>query len=441
MTWFQAFRGEFGYAHYGEHRTSVTWDVPFAAIIYTCILISLAAIIAAAGIRGKERWYTLVRVIYSLLLGSIILVSIFGYCWQLGDVRVHAPYLYRSAGHVNGGLGIRIGLTTVNLTLKGTFSSDNSKFSYNEELQLEDVIRGPPLVWKALDQGLPQSLLSIIEYFDIDDGGLRFGRAVFMAGYFANILMWAAFSFWVTANILLCSVVWYGAACFSLTGVCMVLAAIMYHLLCPQGAVKMPCSDGVLKLTYGWCFWSSLIFGILTVVIGLILFMLEHKVPKKLAEFFLLDTTMEDVEDYKTVPSISIPDTTFTYSGSRKLTERSRSPGPCYLNYGYESSKTTTKGNPLHSDQSIDHDGSIRTVDSITESVRPRSFSNITEEDDVFEHPETSKERSKDIDAEKEIDRLSEIYIDVDARGTSKTLPVFSKPQPYMKDFDAKNSH
>ena len=54
MTWFRAFRGDFGNSYYGEFRTSVTTDIPFAAIIYTCILFSIAAIIAAAGIRGRE---------------------------------------------------------------------------------------------------------------------------------------------------------------------------------------------------------------------------------------------------------------------------------------------------------------------------------------------------------------------------------------------------
>lgn len=48
-----------------------------------------------------------------------ILVSIFGYCWQTGEVGVHSPYIYRSAGHIQGSLGIRIGIKTVNLTLKG----------------------------------------------------------------------------------------------------------------------------------------------------------------------------------------------------------------------------------------------------------------------------------------------------------------------------------
>ena len=54
MTWFRAFRDEFGYSNYGEYRTSVTQDIPYATVIYACVLISVAALIAAAGIRGKE---------------------------------------------------------------------------------------------------------------------------------------------------------------------------------------------------------------------------------------------------------------------------------------------------------------------------------------------------------------------------------------------------
>ena len=54
MVWFQAFRGEFGYSNFGEYRTSAIVDIQFVAIIYTCVLISVATVIVAAGIRGKE---------------------------------------------------------------------------------------------------------------------------------------------------------------------------------------------------------------------------------------------------------------------------------------------------------------------------------------------------------------------------------------------------
>lgn len=462
MAWFRAFRGDFGYSHYGDYRTSVTWDVPFAAIIYTCILISLAAIIAAAGIRGKERWYTLVRLVYSLAVGSIILVSLFGYCWQLGEVGVHAPYIYRSNGNIRGMLGIRIGLKTVNLTLKGSFTADESSFNYNEELTFENVIKFNPQTWGALERGLPQPLLSIIEYFDIDDGGLRFGRACFMAGHFANILLWTAFAFWVTGNILLCSVVWYGAACFTLTGVCMIIAVVVYHYLCPQNEVKMPCSDGTLVLTYGWCFWSTLVFGVLTTFVGLVLFTLDQKVPKKLARFFLLDTSLEDVhEDYRPYTGISIisqaqtstPASTPVSSQNtpntslRHVNERGKSSKGavnCFVNNGYDSQKSL-KSNPLYCEQVLDTSFSGNDFYDLS---RPRTFSNITEEDDQKADDKTVAD-DEDIgvvdeednghdshsDPDKSLDRLSEIYVDVERSHNLPQKQVIRKP--YLKELDA----
>lgn len=441
MTWFRAFRGDFGYSNYGDNRTSVTWDIPFAAIIYTCILISLAAIIAAAGIRGKERWYTLVRLVYSLTVGSVILVSLFGYCWQLGEVGVHSPYIYRSPGHIEGLLGIRIGLKTVNLTLQGTFNSDGNAFKYNEELELADVLQTLPQTWNALERGLPQPLLSIIEHFDIDAGGLRYGRACFMAGYFAHILLWTAFAFWVTANILLCSVIWYGAACFTLTGVCMILAAVVYDYLCPSGDIRMPCSDGALKLTYGWCFWSTLVFGILTTVIGLILFTLDHKVPRKLAEFFLLDTSMHDQEDYKQLhsnstqvsnqPSVhNTPDTSLRFVNERKNSQRS--PVNWYVNYGYDSQRSS-KGNPVYSEQVLD---TSFTKNESFDSARPRAFSDITEEEDQGETTSGDANQPRDAtDHDTSLDRLSGIYVDVDP--THKRHSLSATQKPYIRELDA----
>ena len=66
MTWFRAFRDEFGYSNYGEYRTSVTSDIPLAVVIYACVLISIAALIATAGIRGKEvNFYSSINRLYN----------------------------------------------------------------------------------------------------------------------------------------------------------------------------------------------------------------------------------------------------------------------------------------------------------------------------------------------------------------------------------------
>ena len=54
--------------------------------------------------------------------------------------------------------------------------------------------------------------------------------------------------------------------------------------------------------------------GIITTIIGLVLFTLEHKVPKKLAEFFLLESLQQD-EEYRQLHSnvhgCSTPDVSF----------------------------------------------------------------------------------------------------------------------------------
>jgi hypothetical protein len=54
MTWFDAFRGNFGFSFYGEKRTPVTIDIQLACAIYACVLVSIATIIVAIGVRGKE---------------------------------------------------------------------------------------------------------------------------------------------------------------------------------------------------------------------------------------------------------------------------------------------------------------------------------------------------------------------------------------------------
>lgn len=54
MTWFNAFRGDFGFSFYGEKRTPVTIDIQLACAIYACVLVSVATIIVAIGVRGKE---------------------------------------------------------------------------------------------------------------------------------------------------------------------------------------------------------------------------------------------------------------------------------------------------------------------------------------------------------------------------------------------------
>ena len=72
-----------------------------------------------------------------------------------------------------------------------------------------------------------------------------------------------AFSFWILANIMICSVIFYGGALFTLTGVTMVLTSIVYHCLQPTAPLRFFCSESEFHLHYGICFWSVLLMGTL----------------------------------------------------------------------------------------------------------------------------------------------------------------------------------
>ncbi|KAL3836862.1 hypothetical protein ACJMK2_022273 [Sinanodonta woodiana] len=297
MAWFKAFRNEFGYAYYSEQRLPVMLDVPLTVVIYVCLCISIAFLIAAAGIQGKERWYALIRLVYSLLIGSVILVSIFGHSWQVAYNDIKAPYIYRSDSYIDGKIGIRIGLYTVNITLTGYF--EGNQVDYNEEILLEDINGPATELHHALDRGLPHPILMVLEHFDIDEGGLRFGRSCKIAGHFAGILLWTAFAFWIASNIILCSVVCYGTVCFTASGVCMVLAIVVYNHLNLSLGFRLPGSQGGMQLHYGWCLLSTLILGIITTLFGILLILADYKYPKKVAALFSLETALESHhEDY-----------------------------------------------------------------------------------------------------------------------------------------------
>lgn len=57
------------------------------------------------------------------------------------------------------------------------------------------------------------------------------------------------------------SVVFYGGFMFMMTGVSMVTAAVVYHVLQPEPIMRLICAQKGITLHYGWCFWAVLIVG------------------------------------------------------------------------------------------------------------------------------------------------------------------------------------
>lgn len=312
MTWFRAFRGDFGFSFYGEKRTPVTIDIQLVSAVYACVLVSVAAIIVAIGIRGKERWINLVRTVFSLGIGSTIVLTSLGYCWQYGEVQVKSAYVYRSEEEISGTLGIFVGLRRINITLTGTFNQTKGEIEYNEAIDLDNV-RGPIQELRhCLGRGLPIPVLHLVEYLSTDAGGMRWGRGYTGAGNLSFILLWTSFAFWILANIMMVTVVFYGAFLLTLTGVTMIFACVTFHVLQPRLPFRILGSDVDFVTYYGPCFWAVLIFGILTTITGFVIVCLDYKIPKLAAKYILIEKpfvkedvyTSEHRKSFATLPQL-----------------------------------------------------------------------------------------------------------------------------------------
>ncbi|GFR61941.1 dual oxidase maturation factor 1 [Elysia marginata] len=289
--WFKEFRNEHGFTSYPDNETPVTVDIALLAVTYFCVLLSVATLIATLGIRGREKWSAFLRAGYAVAVGSIILVCLVGHGWQQGDVSITSPYVYRTNLPFQGSVGLRVGLHGTNVTLEGYYkgAAGDGYVYYVEEMPWADFGHETERYSYFLQRGLPEPVLKVMEFISIDDGGLRWGRSFHTAGHFAKVLLWTAFAFWLVTNLLLFSVVVYGAYMFFFTGLTMVLACISYHASQLDQPLVISFGDVDLRVSYGWSFWLTLSTGIVTLILGLILIIFDHFAHEGVADFFQLE--------------------------------------------------------------------------------------------------------------------------------------------------------
>ncbi|CAG5124175.1 unnamed protein product [Candidula unifasciata] len=296
MAWFESFRNEYGFAAYQDNRTSVSFDIPLLIVTYLCVLVSIATLIATLGIRGRERWSTTIRAMYAVGIGSVILACLVGYGWQEGRVRIKCPYIYRNNLPFEGFVGIKVGLNYVNVTLEGNYrtAAGPGYVYFAESMPYSDFGHEPEGYHYFLIKGLPEPILKVMGFLTVDEGDLRWGRSLHASGYYTMALLWTSFAFWIIANVLLCSVIVYGAYMFTLTGLTMLIGCITYHVCQCRLPMGINFGEATLTITYSWCYWLTLASGCLTLVLGLLLILADHFAHEGVAEFFHLEKLIDE---------------------------------------------------------------------------------------------------------------------------------------------------
>ncbi|CAM1311083.1 Uncharacterised protein PB.5606, partial [Pycnogonum litorale] len=332
MGFFEAFRTERYPTRYDDIKTAATVDVTEIIIITIFIFIVIGFVAVMPGIRGSERLVVFVRFIFSIFVTAVIIITNFGYGWESGVVETAVQYKSGTDKLINSTIGVWFGLRGVNITLKGNpVQQLGEVINYNERFSWEWTQGregfGPYAgelqrqYREALYKGMPYPITWIVQYLTYDGDGLRFGRFYRTAGWYTHIFLWLALPLWILANVLLLMVIRYGAAFMLLTGLSMVIASAVYSCVRnPAPLVFMVrFQDEILKTELGWCFYLTLITGILCVVFSLLILFMDLRYPDKIATFFGIDVLQDYEEFYVDSPQneVVVPHVMVTESEDR----------------------------------------------------------------------------------------------------------------------------
>ncbi|XP_070541736.1 dual oxidase maturation factor 1-like [Ptychodera flava] len=294
---------------YGENKTAVTVDVVEAGLICAAVILAFSYALIIPGIRGRERLFCFIRVFLSLFILLVILLVNFGQEWEVAKISTRTQYKAFTNHEINATIGVKIGLRSVNITLKGNPVEQLSEnIDYNERFTWSDMWNQGRLGFgpfagqisrefrEAQYKGLPYPILWIAEYFTLDGERIRWGRSYRQAGFFTHICMWVAFPLWILTNILFFMVIRYGAYFMALTGSVMLLGNLIYATLRDGPDLEIPFEQATLMFAYGWCFWLCLIVGLLCIILAVIVVIMDFRFPSQLATFLNSDL-LQDYED------------------------------------------------------------------------------------------------------------------------------------------------
>jgi len=149
----------------------------------------------------------------------------------------------------------------VNITMTGApISQGNGTIDYNEQFTWAyPYWSHKTLIYsyeKGLTEGIPLSMIDVLQNLLEDGERYRFGRYYRVAGYYGFIFLWWAFPFWVMSIILSYSAQGQKAsgALLIISGVSMFTAAALWVIIKPYN-LQIHLDDEVMTMSFGYSFY------------------------------------------------------------------------------------------------------------------------------------------------------------------------------------------
>jgi len=318
--WFDSFRENGGPTLYSySNRTPVTADVSTLTLYIVFVTLFLAFVIIFPGVR-RQRFTTFTSVSLSLFVGTAILIGQHGSAWHSSEAQISTAYRAFSNEKINADLTVNIGLNSVNVSLRALpIHNSSASIDYNERFYWIGSSQMKEEYHKALVKGLPFPILTVGEYLSVDAEGFCWGRNYRLAGYYTSIYLWMAFALWLLSNLLLVVVPRYGANLVFLTGLVLLFSNFIYAQLLPARPLLIRMEQTVLTFSFGWSYWLVMVAGVLCVLLGGAVSIIDLVYPHKFSTILEVDfgtpfdrhTIIEDSQETKkkkkTVPRLEEP--------------------------------------------------------------------------------------------------------------------------------------
>uniref|UniRef100_A0A1I7YWJ5 DUOXA-like protein C06E1.3 n=1 Tax=Steinernema glaseri TaxID=37863 RepID=A0A1I7YWJ5_9BILA len=221
--WFSAFRDDFAPTRYESSQAPSSVNIKVTLLFSVFVVPYLAFLIILPGLRVK-RIISFITMTIQLGTGAMLFGSVYLPYWNVGDAHIVSQFRAHSTERHESLLGVRVGLGSVNITMKyvRTFRAHSTErhesllgvrvglgsvnitmkyvrtvgdvhkrydgLYFNEHYDITGISSMASELQQAFHNGLPYPMLKVLEYFSLNQGSFDWGRHYRVAGHYTNAL-------------------------------------------------------------------------------------------------------------------------------------------------------------------------------------------------------------------------------------------------------------
>ena len=259
-------------------------------------------------------------------MGGAFLLSLVMPWWQCGGpVSIRAPIRVQDTEFMNLTLEVHVGLNYVNITLAldpmqytllaqqqkteiilprllprdslqqitGSYEKTSEKIKFNERIELKTAEDMRVQFKEALERGLPVPILTVVNYLSHQEEGFRWSVDYRRAGYFCQFTLTLTLISWAWMNIFFLVIPQHGAIAMITTGLLGLLAVFLYWILLPTLDLIININGSVLQFKLDGCYWTVLVTGLVALLTGSVMLIIEIHHPGSLVFDLEVDSDLK----------------------------------------------------------------------------------------------------------------------------------------------------